>query len=377
VLNVKSGYTEAINVSTAVSELVSQIKQPDLKLIAFFASNSYDFTALSKEMKDKFPTTEIIGCTTAGELSKRGFTDNSIVALGIASDDFTPVSTVIKNIHSTPMLYRKDVANTFKKCGLDPLDPDSSKKGFGILLIDGLQSAEEKVLSVVNSIVKVPNFQFIGGSAGDGLDFKNTYVCLNGDVYSDAAVVTFVKTNKQFYIHKEDIFHTTEKSMTVTKANIRERIVYELNNKPAAQVYAEALGIPKQDLPKYFASNPIGRRIGSKVWTASPFQVMEDDSIKFYSQVFQGALIDVLCPEDTLAQAKDTVKSIREKIPNIKAVIAVNCILRTLQFKEQNQCNIIGGELAQLGELIGFSSYGEQLCKMHLNQTLVLLALGE
>lgn len=376
-LNAKSGYTEAVNVSAAVTELERQIKQPDLKLIVFFASNTYDFTSLAKEMKSKFPATEIIGCTTAGEISRRGFSDKSIVALGIASDNFTPVSTVIKNIHSTPMLYRKAVENTFKQCGLDPLDPSNSKKGFGILLIDGLQSAEEKVLSVVNSIIKTPDFQFIGGSAGDALDFKNTYVSLNGEVYSDAAVVTFVKTNKKFYIHKEDIFRTTEKSMTVTKANIRARTVYELNNKPAAQAYAECLGIEKKDLPKYFASNPIGRRIGNKIWTASPFQVMEDDSIKFYSQIFKGALIDVLCPDDTLQKTKETVRNIKEKIPDVKAVLAVNCILRTLQFKEQKQCDIIGTELAQLGELIGFSSYGEQLCKMHLNQTLVLLALGE
>lgn len=377
VLNAKSGYTEAVNVSAAVTELEKQIKQTDLKLILFFASNSYDFHALAKEMHRAFPATEIIGCTTAGELSRRGFTDNSIVALGIAADNFTPVSTVIKSIHSTPMLYRKDVENTLKKCGLDPLDPSCSKKGFGLLLIDGLQSAEEKVLSVVNSVIKAPDFQFVGGSAGDGLDFKNTYVSLNGEVYSDAAVVTFVKTDKKFYVHKEDIFQTTEKSMTVTKANIRERMVYEFNNQPATQAYAACLGIPKNDLSKYFSSNPIGRRIGNKVWTASPFQIMENDSIKFYSQIFQGALIDVLCPDDTLAKARESVQSIKEKIPHVKAVIAINCILRTLQFKEQKQCELIGAELAQLGEVVGFSSYGEQLCKMHLNQTLVLLALGE
>lgn len=376
-LNVCSGYSQSADVSVAVTEIERQIRQPQLKLVVFFASNVYDFTALSKEMRNKFPEVELIGCTTAGEISKNGFTEKSVVALGIAADNFVPVSTVIKNIHSTPMLFRNEVADTFKKAGLDPADPACSSKGFGILLIDGLRSAEEKVLSVVNSVIKNPDFQLIGGSAGDGLEFKNTYVCLNGEVYSDAAVVTFIKTNKKFYIHKEDIFRTTEKSMTVTKANIRERRIYELDDKPAAQTYAEYLGIHKNELSKYFMSNPIGRRVGNKVWTASPFQILADDSIQLYSQVFQGALVDILSPEDVIEKAQDTVKAIKEKIPNVKATIAVNCILRTLQFKDQNKCGAVSAELAKLGQFIGFSSYGEQLCKMHLNQTLVVLALGE
>lgn len=376
-LNVSSGYSQSSDVSTAIKEIKNQMYQPDLKLIIFFASNSYDFPLVSKEMKNVFPSTELIGCTTAGELSGNGFTEKSIVVLGIAADNFTPVSTVIRDIHSIPMLYRKETENTFKKTGLDPTDPSCSQKGFGIVLIDGLQGAEEKVLSVVNSIIKAPDFQLIGGSAGDGLDFKKTYVCLNGDVYSDAAVVTFVKTNKKFYIHKEDIFSTTEKSLTVTKANIRERRVYELDGQPAARVYAETLGIPKGELSKCFAANPLGRRIGNKIWTASPFQIMDDDSIVFYSQIFPGTLVDILRPEDIIAKAKDTVQTVLAKIPDVKAALAVNCILRTLQFKEQKQSERISSELARLGHMIGFSSYGEQLCKMHLNQTLVLLALGE
>lgn len=374
-LNVCSGFSQSADVAVAVQEIERQIRQPQLKLIVFFASNVYDFTALTKEMKNTFPEAELIGCTTAGELSPKGFTEKSVVALGIAADHFFPVSTVIRKIHSTPMLYRKEVASTFKKAGLD--SAACGNNGFGILLIDGLQGAEEKVLSVVNSVIKDPEFQLIGGSAGDGLEFKKTFVCLNGEVYSDAAVVTFVKTNKKFYIHKEDIFRTTDRSMTVTKSNIRERRVYELDNRPAAQIYADCLGIPKKELAKFFTRNPIGRRIGNKVWTASPFQIMDDDSIQFYSQIFQGALVDILSPEDVIEKTKDTVKIIKEKIPNVKAIIAVNCILRTLQFKDQNQCGMISTELAKLGQVVGFSSYGEQLCKMHLNQTLVLLALGE
>lgn len=376
-LNTSAGYSQAPEISRAVTEIAKQIRLPELKLIVFFAGKVYDFAALSRALRDSFPGVELIGCTTAGELSRQGFTENSVVALGIAADDFRPASAVIRNIHSIPMLYRREVEKTVRRSGLDPADPNCSKQGFGLLLVDGLQLAEEKVLSVVNSVIKAPAFPLIGGSAGDGLDFKKTLVCLNGTVYNDAAVITFVKTSKKIYLHKEDIFRTTEKSLTVTKANIRERRVYEFDHRPAASAYAAALGISETELPKYFIRNPLGRRIGNRIWTASPFQVQADKSIIFYSQIFPGALVDILDPVDVVAKTRESVRIIKEKIPNLKAVLAINCILRTLQFKDQDQCGKVGAVLAELGQIIGFSSYGEQLGKMQLNQTLVLLALGE
>mgnify|MGYP000912386010 CR=1 FL=1 len=350
-LNTSAGYSQAPEISRAVTEIAKQIRLPELKLIVFFAGKVYDFAALSRALRDSFPGVELIGCTTAGELSRQGFTENSVVALGIAADDFRPASAVIRNIHSIPMLYRREVEKTVRRSGLDPADPNCSKQGFGLLLI--------------------------GGSAGDGLDFKKTLVCLNGTVYNDAAVITFVKTSKKIYLHKEDIFRTTEKSLTVTKANIRERRVYEFDHRPAASAYAAALGISETELPKYFIRNPLGRRIGNRIWTASPFQVQADKSIIFYSQIFPGALVDILDPVDVVAKTRESVRIIKEKIPNLKAVLAINCILRTLQFKDQDQCGKVGAVLAELGQIIGFSSYGEQLGKMQLNQTLVLLALGE
>lgn len=376
-INSKTAFSNLVNNIDAVNDIKRQLSSNNIKFIIFFASPKYDFKLISEEMKNQFSSAEIIGCTTAGEISSKGFTENSLVAMSITSDDFTVETTVIHNVHSIPMLYRDEVEKTFNKTGFDTKDLNIHKKGFGILLIDGLQNAEEKVLSVVNSIIKNPDFQIIGGSAADGLNFGKTYVSHNGKVYNDSAIITFVKTKHKICLYKENIFKSTEKNMIVTKANIRERRVYEIDNKPAAKAYAEALGIHKSQLTSHFSSNPLGRKIGAKVWIASPFEVMEDDSIKFYSQLFTGTCVYLMEPEDPVKIIQETVKAVRNKIPNIKATFAVNCILRIIQFKTQNKTKILGEEMSKLGNIIGFSSYGEQLCKMHLNQTLVLLVIGE
>ncbi|MFZ5967694.1 MAG: FIST signal transduction protein [Bacillota bacterium] len=376
-LNVYQGYSSSMDTVTAANEIIHQIGQSDVNYVVFFAGNNYDFNVLSRVMKDRFPKAEVVGCTTAGEISKNCFTQNSLVAMGIASKDFITATTVIENISAAPILHREELIHTFKKTGMRLEDATSGKHVFCFTLMDGLSSSEEKVLSVINSIFKQPGFPIIGGSAGDGLDFKETKVSYNGKVYTNAAVVTFVKTSHKFYIYKENIFKPFGAQMVVTKADIKNRIVYEFDHQPAAKYYAQKLGIAEKDLSKYFSTNPLGRKIGDKIWIASPFKVNTDHSIQFYCQVLTNSVLEILEPLDPVTVIHESIDHVKRNIKSIKGMIAVNCILRTLQFQQQNNGKQIVSPLLSLAPVVGFSSYGEQLNNTHLNQTLVLLALGE
>ena len=52
-----------------------------------FSSKKYDIKESHKSSK-YLPEIDVVGCTTAGELSNQGFTEGSISALSIAADDF-------------------------------------------------------------------------------------------------------------------------------------------------------------------------------------------------------------------------------------------------------------------------------------------------
>ncbi|NLK22195.1 MAG: hypothetical protein GX308_09035 [Epulopiscium sp.] len=376
-LNVYEGFSSHEDTKIAAKEIIRQIKKPGVSYVIFFAANTYDFELLSSIMKEAFTHAEVVGCTTAGEISHNHLTQNSISAMAISSNNFITSTTVVEDISTIPMMFRDDLIKTFRKTGLSLEDPSSAKKGFALTLIDGLSSAEEKTLSVINSIFKYSGFPIIGGSAGDGLDFIKTKVSYNGNTFTNAAVVTFVNPNCKFYILKENIFKPAGNHMVVTRADIRGRIIYELDNMPAARAYAEKLGIGKKDLPKYFTTNPLGRKIGDDVWIASPFKINSDDSIQFYCQVLTNSILEILKPLDPVEVINETSRELMKNVPNLKGIIAINCILRRLQFEEQKIGEQVMAPLSNLAPLVGFSSYGEQLNGKHLNQTLVLLGLGE
>jgi hypothetical protein len=371
-LNIKNANVSGDNVKEVVAKAIDTIKQDETKLVIFFSSTKYDFETVSKMFNEGFKNIDVIGCTTSGEIGPSGFCEGSISAMSIAADDFQTSTYIMKNIKTRAMVARKDLNLVGEKIGFKS---DDSENGFIITLIDGMQASEEKVMNTVGSCY--PNLPLIGGSAGDDLQFKATQVSANGEVYENAAVITFVKTNKKVFLYKENIYVPTDIEFKVTQIDVSNRAIVELNGRPAAQEYAKALGVTVDDLPNHFMKNPLGRVIGDSIFITAPREIIDGDSIAFYSLTLRDATVKLLKPIDAIQEAKKTVEAIKAELPNCKGVILFNCILRYLQFKNENICKEIAQEFSTCGTVCGFNTYGEQLNKLQVSQTLTLIALGE
>jgi hypothetical protein len=117
--------------------------------------------------------------------------------------------------------------------------------------------------------------------------------------------------------------------------------------------------------------------IGDEIFIATPTQINPDKSITVYAQVLPYSIVEILEPIDPKTVLHETLSEVKEEIPNLKLLISFNCLLRTLYFKEKkitDDLTNIFNEYVPL--LCGFSSYGEQYGKFHMNETLTILALG-
>ncbi|MCT4604642.1 MAG: FIST C-terminal domain-containing protein [Marinisporobacter sp.] len=376
-MHAKVYYSKNKNTQAAVQEIIKKIDQENIKLVMFFVSPIYDFEYVSKEIHNKFSNCEVIGATTAGEIYNKGFDDDGLLAISISSKEMKVKSIMIESGNQHPILYKDQLSEAMKSVGLDPNSSNISRQGFGIGLFNGAFCLEEKLLSVIYAVIKDYDFKIVGGSAGDGLNFKSTLISHNGKAIHDGCVVTFVKTDMPFYIKKENIFTQSGKTMIATKVNVRNRVIYELNGKPASTEYARVLGVPERDLNKYFTINPLGRMIGDEIFIATPTEIGPDKSITLFAQILPNSIVDILEPTDPKAVLHETLSEVKENVPNLKLVIAFNCLLRTLYFKEKKLTSDLTNIFNQYVPLLcGFSSYGEQFGKFHMNETLTILALG-
>ena len=269
------------NIDSAVEELCGKLKRDvsSYQAVIFVAAIDFDFAALSARLKERFVNAEVVGTSTAGEISPQGFLNNTIV-LTTMYDTNTRVKGVFIDHGSTyPIAYKADIEAALRSCGIAIGDPNSHRDAFAIAFISAVYNAEETILSNFYAIIKNDKFKLAGGTAGFTGSIPQSYVCCNGQVTQDGAVMLFVKTHCKFDIRQEVIFNPTGKRVFVTKSDPMKREITALNGRPAATVYAEQLGVSETVAAQQTFENPFGRYVNGSIHIAALAGLSADKKI--------------------------------------------------------------------------------------------------
>lgn len=366
---IKTGMSLQNDSIAAANEVSKAISQKDAKLVNFYVSSNHDITAVAQALKDNFPGAEVIGCTTAGEISDQGFTKNSLVAMSIGGDKISRIATgVLSNLSSTADKSGDILNQVSSSLGLSPKELDASKY-VGIILIDGLCGKEESVMNALGD--EAPQLLIVGASAGDDLKFASTTVSLNGEICSDAAVLAILEMKVPFEVVKTTCYKPTEIALEITKADKENRIVYEFNGRNAVEVYKEAVGSDTLD-GGIFMKNPVGIVVEDEAFIRSPQQVLEGETgIKFYCQIEEGSIVNLCRATDMVKDNLVMVSSVKDALGSVSGGLIFNCILRYLQIEAEG----IGTDMIKTFQgmpIVGFNTYGEELIT-HINQTVTAL----
>jgi hypothetical protein len=226
----------------------------------------------------------------------------------------------------------------------------------------------------------------IGGSTGDNLKFNKTYQFANG-VYSDAGVIATISSGLKIGTAMEHPYIPTNKGALITKSKGRK--IYELNNRPAADVLKELLDVDEL-AGKTFAQNPFGIKsvdIFGEYIIKSCLRAYDDKSLLIPSEVLEGSYLTLMETNKDIAieSFKQTLKNAIDDAGNPKkigAIIIFKCILRHL-LNEKFGINTLDIIKEVVGDVpvIGFNTYGEQGATLggaigHYNQTSGILVIG-
>ncbi len=366
--------SKAATVREAAADIVRQLPSDNLAMILVFLSPYYDPHDFLAGIAGSFGTTPIFGCTTAGELSPDGWSDNSVVALGFNASDFCIVARPFPDLSSFRVEDGRRLGTELRQ-ELARCSPDSeAQHSFGLLLIDGLCQREEAVMSAIYA--SLDNIPVVGGSAGDGLRFEKTWVFYDGEAHSDSAVLILLKTALPFRLFKCDNFEPTSTKMVVTEADIERRVVKEINAEPAAEEYSRAVGIMDTKLDAFsFAAHPVLVRVGGAYYARSIQRMNPDGSLSFFCAIDEGMVLTAARPRNPISATQDLFAETRAEIGEASVYIGFECVLRRLD-AEQHQFAREMSDLYRKNNVVGFHTYGEQFRAMHLNQTLTGIAIG-
>lgn len=358
--------------SEAAAELHDGIAQPDASLVLFFCSSRYDRDALAAEMAVRFAGVPVVGCTTAGEIGPAGCREHSLAGVSFAAPVCTAVIGRLEGLDSFRSPDGVAVAQDLRR-RLGDLVGDGTWNTFAFLLVDGLFGHEEQVAHALQE--GLGDIPLVGGSAGDSLDFEGTYVYCDGRFSRDAAVLVLAATPLPIAEFKTQHFTATDERLVVTEADPARRLVREINGLPAAEEYARLLGIDPAELgPAHFAASPMVVLVDGSEYVRS-IQRVEPDGLKLYCAIDRGVVLRIARGVDLVDNLEAALARARAQVGPPQLVLTFDCILRKLEIDQSGQRDAVS-EVLRRHNAIGFNTYGEQFCGVHVNQTLTAIAFG-
>lgn len=349
----------------AMQEATAGLKAPKL---LWFTSGVQDFAVYTETLKAAFPNSIVVGVTTFAAFCKDGAFKDTLLVLGI-EDGIECCADVLEEVDKYPLKYVERV-----ECCANKMGSSVGENTICFEVTTALIRCEELVLSTLNAVLNKKNIPVFGGSAGDHGMAEKTMISLNGVMYDNACVFILIKNlGGAIKLYRENIYKPTKHYFTATKVDVRKRRVYEYDNKPAAQVIAQALEINVNELGKYLNSYPLGRIIGNDMYIIANESVVDSSGMSYHARIYNNSQMVLLEPDNYKEVLRKTAEQIKQEIPNPSLSIMVNCLARSMLFEKDGYLNEFAKQMESgLGNYVGFAGYGEQLHQQHFNQTMVL-----
>ncbi len=241
---VKNPYVDGVLTG---ADLKKNLPNPELILLL---SSIRDINTLKKFLKGlshHIDMDKVIGGSTGGEYSPYGKTyENGVLIIAFGSDFKSTISCEYT---------KKDPKNSGYKIGTKMLDKikktykkiSFDEKFFGIVFNDWESNHEHLI---TNALAEKLSMNMIGGTCGDGLTFDSFYQIYKGKILKGYTVIATLSTRKKFKIIYNHSYMPTNRYFRITKSD--GNIIYELNNKPAYEVYRDTIckytGLSKEEV---------------------------------------------------------------------------------------------------------------------------------
>lgn len=192
-----------------------------------FASAKHSLATALEVARELTHTPEILGATTAGEITERGLVRGGIAVWLMASDDFSRAVVRADNVKAAPARAAERLSSDI---------PKGNAASATIMLVDGLAGTGEAIIESMRQHLG-PMHDLVGGAAGDDGAFTGTQVGAPGSCGTDMAVGLHLGGPRPLGIGVDCGLVPATEAMRVSRAT--DNVVHEIDGRPAFDVYRE------------------------------------------------------------------------------------------------------------------------------------------
>jgi hypothetical protein len=327
---------------------------PDLDLLAALAA--------ARELSGA----DIIGCTTAGEITEQGLIHGGAAVMLVASDETTHVRL------ARGLTAKRTAAALRLAEGLQEKKRAAALRGqrhlTAVLLTDGLAATGEGLVNDMYESRIQNGTQIVGGAAGDEGRFKGTLVGAADEACADAAATLYVFGERPWGIGVDHGLRSTTKQARVTRSEAN--VVFEIEGQPAFAFYEKhaavrGVALTRENAGPYLIANELGIHFFEKISRArAPLGVGVDGSLVCAGDIPKGSMVSILDgnPDAMVQAAKSAAEEARANLGGASAagVLLFDCVCRGMILKEQfhREVEAVRSVFPDV-PIAGFLTYGE------------------
>jgi len=331
-----------------------------------FASPDLPLGEALRAARSAAGTQQIIGCTTAGELTERGLTHGGVAVLLVSAPKSVVETATVPGLKEDPKRAAAELCRNFAAA-----QAKSHGKGLAfsttVVLADGLSGVGEELVRQMVAHTKALH-QIVGGAAGDEGRFKETLVGDPERAGTDVSAAAHVFGAASWGVGIGHGLEATTGKMAVTRA--KGNVVFELDGRPAFEAYKEharkrGVTLTPTGAGEYLIANELGVMLGDRVARArAPLSVGADGSLTCAAVLRQGSQVAILdgVPKNMVAAARSAAEEAKANLQGAKpaGVVLFDCVCRGLILKDQFQQEIEAVR-SVMGDVpvAGFLTYGE------------------
>jgi hypothetical protein len=333
-----------------------------------------------EKIRARFPNSELLLCSSAGEIYATEVVDHTISLVAISFSKTTLVTSEVDiDDYSSSFEAGKSLINTFSQENLKLV----------FVLSDGGKVNGSELVKGMNS-AKKEHVLITGGLAGDGAKFEKTYVGLN-KVPETGKIIAVGFYGDQLEVSHGSIggWESFGLERLVTKAN--ENVLFEIDGKNALDLYKTYLGKYADELPGSALLFPLSIKLeesGDLIVRTILSIDEKNQSMTFAGDLPVGSKVRFMKANfDRLIDAASDAASTCLKMndANPKLALLISCVGRKLILgnRIEEEIEAVSEIFGNQTILSGFYSYGEisplkplAKCELH-NQTMTITCLNE
>lgn len=369
--------------TTIAPEALAPLREIEPQLVLVFASTAhFEAGSFSAELRAALPGAVWLGCSTAGEISSGGVSDDSAVLTALHFDhpDFRVASATLEGMESSQAVGAR-LGAALAGAGLH-----------GVLVLG--QGVDINGSALISGLAQQVGAAVIigGGLAGDGGRFSRSYV-LSDAGGSTATVVALGLYGSHLHLSHGSFGGWQAFGPLRQITRFAGNILYELDHRPALELYRKYLGDHADDLPASGLLFPFSM-MGADAEEVGIIRTIlginaAEGSLILAGDLIEGGFLRLMhASSDRLVDgaeiAAERCRAQQQAGPGGLALL-VSCVGRKLVMggRTEEEVEAVGRVLGDGFVLAGFYSNGEigpggdsGACQLH-NQTMTITCLSE